>query len=136
MDEPPQKSTKASAVLVVGSGGREHTIAAKLAESPCVSHVYCAPGNGGTATENNMTNVAVGDSDVPGLVELARKEKVALVFVGPEAPLCAGLADACATAGIPCFGPTKAAAELEASKASQKTSSLSIACRLLHLVVS
>lgn len=67
-----------------------------------------------------MTNVAVGDADVEGLVKLAQEKKVALIFVGPEAPLCAGLADACATAGIPCFGPTKLAAELEASKAFSK----------------
>eukprot|EP00429_Kryptoperidinium_foliaceum_P070239 CAMPEP_0176050710 /NCGR_PEP_ID=MMETSP0120_2-20121206/25206_1 /TAXON_ID=160619 /ORGANISM="Kryptoperidinium foliaceum, Strain CCMP 1326" /LENGTH=638 /DNA_ID=CAMNT_0017384145 /DNA_START=40 /DNA_END=1956 /DNA_ORIENTATION=- len=107
-------------VLVVGSGGREHAIACKLRDSPKVRHVFCAPGNGGTAQEPDMTNVALGDSDVEGLVKLAKEKSVALVFVGPEAPLCAGLADACATAGVPCFGPTKAAAELEASKAFSK----------------
>jgi phosphoribosylamine--glycine ligase/phosphoribosylglycinamide formyltransferase/phosphoribosylformylglycinamidine cyclo-ligase/phosphoribosylamine--glycine ligase/phosphoribosylformylglycinamidine cyclo-ligase len=107
-------------VLVVGSGGREHAIAAKLSDSPKVRHVFCAPGNGGTAAEPNMTNVPVSDSDVPGLLALATEKKVALVFVGPEAPLCAGLADACKTAGIPCFGPSQKAAELEASKAYSK----------------
>jgi phosphoribosylamine--glycine ligase/phosphoribosylglycinamide formyltransferase/phosphoribosylformylglycinamidine cyclo-ligase/phosphoribosylamine--glycine ligase/phosphoribosylformylglycinamidine cyclo-ligase len=114
------KSAKGSSVLVVGSGGREHAIAFKLAESPCVRHVFCAPGNGGTGAESKMTNVAVGDADVSGLIALAKKERVDLIFVGPEAPLCAGLADACAKEGIPCFGPTKAAAELEASKAFSK----------------
>lgn len=107
-------------VLVVGGGGREHAIACKLKESPKVRHVFCAPGNGGTASEESMTNVAVSDSDVAGLIALAQEKQVGLVFVGPEAPLCAGLADACAQAGIPCFGPTQRAAELEASKAFSK----------------
>ena len=107
-------------VLVVGGGGREHAIAVKLRDSPKVRHVYCAPGNGGTATEDRMTNLAVSDSDVAGLVKVAQEKQVALVFVGPEAPLCAGLADACAAVGVPCFGPTKMAAELEASKAFSK----------------
>mmetsp|Transcript_13071 Transcript_13071/g.24702 ORF Transcript_13071/g.24702 Transcript_13071/m.24702 type:complete len:446 (+) Transcript_13071:28-1365(+) len=107
-------------VLVVGGGGREHAIAVKLRDSPKVRHVFCAPGNGGTASEERMTNLLVGDSDVDGLVKAAQEKQVALVFVGPEAPLCAGLADACALAGIPCFGPTKMAAELEASKAFSK----------------
>jgi len=112
--------TEAVDVLVVGGGGREHAIACKLRDSPRVRHVFCAPGNGGTAAEADMTNVAVKDSDVEGLVAFAAEKKVALIFVGPEAPLCAGLADACQKAKIPCFGPTKAAAELEASKAYSK----------------
>uniref|UniRef100_A0A7S2Q7A0 phosphoribosylamine--glycine ligase n=1 Tax=Zooxanthella nutricula TaxID=1333877 RepID=A0A7S2Q7A0_9DINO len=107
-------------VLVVGGGGREHAIACKLRDSPKVRHVFCAPGNGGTAAEPAMTNLAVSDSDVDGLVKVAKEKGVSLVFVGPEAPLCAGLADACAAAGLPCFGPTKLAAELEASKAFSK----------------
>jgi len=107
-------------VLVVGGGGREHAIAVKLRESVKVGHVFCAPGNGGTASEKDMTNLAVGDSDIEGLVKAAQEHKVALVFVGPEAPLCKGLADACAMVSIPCFGPSKAAAELEASKAFSK----------------
>jgi len=107
-------------VLVVGGGGREHAISVKLRDSEKVRHVFCAPGNGGTASEHSMTNIAIGDSDVDGLVKFAQEKQVALVFVGPEAPLCAGLADACAGAGIPCFGPSKAAAELEASKAFSK----------------
>lgn len=117
--DPPVAVEKHN-VLVVGSGGREHAIACKLRESASVGHVFCAPGNGGTAAECDMTNVSVKDSDVEGLVKFAAEKKVALVFVGPEAPLCAGLADACSKADIPCFGPTKAAAELEASKAFSK----------------
>merc|ERR1719401_1012439 len=70
--------------------------------------------------ETGMSNVAVKDSDVDGLIKLATEKKVELVFVGPEAPLCAGLADACAKVGIPCFGPSTRAAELEASKAFSK----------------
>jgi len=107
-------------VLVVGSGGREHAIACKLRDSSKVRHVFCAPGNGGTASEPDMSNVAIGDSDISALVRFAIEKTVSLVFVGPEAPLCAGLADACAAAKVPCFGPTKAAAELEASKAYSK----------------
>jgi len=92
----------------------------KLRDSPKVRHVYCAPGNGGTAKEDRMSNLAVSDGDVSGLVKVALEKQVALVFVGPEAPLVAGLADACAAAKVPCFGPTKMAAELEASKAFSK----------------
>eukprot|EP00931_Biecheleriopsis_adriatica_P037646 TRINITY_DN21592_c0_g7_i1.p1 TRINITY_DN21592_c0_g7~~TRINITY_DN21592_c0_g7_i1.p1 ORF type:complete len:460 (-),score=130.10 TRINITY_DN21592_c0_g7_i1:75-1406(-) len=107
-------------VLVVGGGGREHAIAVKLRDSSKVRHVFCAPGNGGTASEKLMTNLAVSDGDVAGLVKAAQEKQVALVFVGPEAPLCAGLADALAEVGVPCFGPSKLAAELEASKAFSK----------------
>lgn len=113
-------STTAVDVLVVGGGGREHAIACKLRDSPKVRHVFCAPGNGGTAVEPDMTNVAVKDSDVEGIVAFATDKQVGLIFVGPEAPLCAGLADACQKADIRCFGPTKAASELEASKAYSK----------------
>lgn len=107
-------------VLVVGGGGREHAIAVKLRESPKVRHIFCAPGNGGTMGEDRMTNIAVGDSDIEGLMRVAQEKRVSLVFVGPETPLCAGLADQCASLGIPCFGPSKMAAELEASKAFSK----------------
>ena len=69
-----------------------------------MGHVYCAPGNGGTASEQGMSNVAVSDSDVKGLVALAVEKTVGLVFVGPETPLCAGLSDACEAAGLKCFG--------------------------------
>mmetsp|Transcript_63132 Transcript_63132/g.150502 ORF Transcript_63132/g.150502 Transcript_63132/m.150502 type:complete len:643 (-) Transcript_63132:95-2023(-) len=107
-------------VLVVGSGGREHAIAYKMRQSPLVRNVYCAPGNGGTALEPGIENVAIPDSDVSALVAFAKEKQVALIFVGPEAPLCAGIADVCAKEGILCFGPTKDAAELEASKAYSK----------------
>mmetsp|Transcript_46614 Transcript_46614/g.85403 ORF Transcript_46614/g.85403 Transcript_46614/m.85403 type:complete len:639 (-) Transcript_46614:43-1959(-) len=107
-------------VLVVGSGGREHAIAYKMRQSPSVRKVFCAPGNGGTAIEEGIENVAIPDSDVNALVAFAKEKSVALIFVGPEAPLCAGIADLCAKEGILCFGPTKAAAELEASKAYSK----------------
>lgn len=81
---------------------------------------FCAPGNGGTAVEQDITNVPVSDSDVEGILRFAKERSVALVFVGPEGPLCAGLANACDAAGIPCFGPSQLAAELEASKAFSK----------------
>jgi len=105
-------------VLVVGSGGREHALCWKLKKSPRVTWVIAAPGNGGTARE--ATNVAVKDDDIEGLIALAKAENVGLVVVGPEAPLVAGLADALAAEGIPCFGPNAYAAQLEGSKAFAK----------------
>jgi phosphoribosylamine--glycine ligase len=101
-------------VLVIGSGGREHALAWKLAQSPKVTRVLVAPGNPGTAREPKLKNVAV--TAVPELVELARKEQVGFTVVGPEAPLAAGVVDAFRAAGLPIFGPTKAAAQLESSK--------------------
>lgn len=101
-------------VLVIGSGGREHALAWKLAQSPKVTRVLVAPGNPGTAREPKLHNVAV--TAVPDLVELARNEQVAFTVVGPEAPLAAGVVDAFRAAGLPIFGPTKAAAQLESSK--------------------
>ena len=98
-------------VLLVGSGGREHALAATLART---AEVIIAPGNPGTARVGR--NAPVAASDVAGLVALARQESVDLVVPGPEAPLVAGLADACAAAGIPCAGPTASASALEASK--------------------
>jgi phosphoribosylamine--glycine ligase len=101
-------------LLVVGGGGREHALAWKLAQSPRVQKVFVAPGNGGTAAENGLENVAVsGNAD---LVAFAKKEKIQLTIVGPEAPLADGLVDAFAEAGLRIFGPTRAAAQLEASK--------------------
>jgi len=105
-------------VLVVGSGGREHALCWKLSQSPKVSGLVCAPGNPGIASYARLAAVAA--DDVAGLVDLARREGVGLVVVGPEKPLSLGLADALAEAGIPCFGPRKAAAEIEASKAFAK----------------
>ncbi len=101
-------------LLVIGSGGREHALAWKLAQSPKVSQVYVAPGNGGTAHEDGLVNVAI--ADIPALVDFARREEIALTVVGPEAPLAAGVVDAFRAAGLKIFGPTQAAAQLESSK--------------------
>lgn len=107
-------------VLVVGGGGREHALAWKLAESQRVAEVLVAPGNAGTATEAKVRNVAVAAEDVDAVCALARDEAVDLVVVGPEAPLAAGLVDRLQADGIRAFGPSQAAAELEASKAFTK----------------
>jgi len=101
-------------ILVIGSGGREHALAWKLAQSPKVSNVYVAPGNGGTAIEEGLTNVPL--TAIPSLVEFARREQIALTVVGPEAPLADGVVDAFNAAGLKIFGPTRAAAQLESSK--------------------
>jgi phosphoribosylamine--glycine ligase len=107
-------------VLVVGGGGREHALCWKLAQSPQVGAVLCAPGNAGTGSEPGVENVPVQDDDLPGLVALARERAVDLVVIGPEKPLVLGLTDELEAAGIPVFGPSKAAAELEGSKAYSK----------------
>jgi phosphoribosylamine--glycine ligase len=107
-------------VLIVGSGGREHALAWKCAQSPKVSEVLVAPGNGGTATEPRVRNVDVAAEDVAGLVKLARFERVGLTIIGPEAPLVIGVVDAFQAAGLRCFGPVQAAAQLEGSKAFTK----------------
>jgi phosphoribosylamine--glycine ligase len=101
-------------LLVIGSGGREHALAWKLASSPRVQKVFVAPGNGGTATEVGVENIDI--TDVPGLIDFARRERIHLTVVGPEAPLAAGVVDAFGAAGLRIFGPTRAAARLEASK--------------------
>ena len=103
-------------VMVIGGGGREHALAWKLAQSPRVSEVLIAPGNAGTATEPKCRNVAVAATDIAGLVALARSEDIDLALVGPEGPLVAGVVDAFKAAGLACFGPSKAAAQLEGSK--------------------
>jgi phosphoribosylamine--glycine ligase len=107
-------------VLIVGSGGREHALAWKCAQSPKVSEVLVAPGNGGTATEPRVRNVDVAAEDVPRLVALAKQERVGLTIIGPEAPLVIGVVDAFQAAGLRCFGPLQAAAQLEGSKAYTK----------------
>jgi phosphoribosylamine--glycine ligase len=107
-------------VMVIGGGGREHALAWKLAQSPRVSEVLVAPGNPGTAAEPKCRNVAVAADDVPGLVAIAGAEGVALTIVGPEQPLVIGVVDAFAAAGLRCFGPRQAAAQLEGSKAFTK----------------
>jgi phosphoribosylamine--glycine ligase len=101
-------------VLVIGSGGREHALAWKLAHSPKVTRVLVAPGNAGTAREPLVENVPV--TDVAELVALAQRENVQFTVVGPEAPLAAGVVDAFRAAGLRIFGPTRAAAQLESSK--------------------
>jgi phosphoribosylamine--glycine ligase len=101
-------------LLVIGSGGREHAMAWRLAQSPKVSRVYVAPGNAGTAREDGLFNVEL--TDVAKLIAFARAEDVHLTVVGPEAPLAAGIVDAFRDAGLRIFGPTKAAAQLEWSK--------------------
>lgn len=110
-------------VLLVGNGGREHALAWKLAQSPRVGRILAVPGNGGTATTPKVENLSLPaetPQDFAALVALAQREHVGLVVPGPEAPLVAGIADHFAAAGIPCFGPSKAAARLEASKAYSK----------------
>ena len=104
-------------VLVIGGGGREHALAWKLAASPRATEVLVAPGNAGTAREPKCRNVPVAAEDVPALLKLACAERVDFTVVGPEAPLAAGIVDAFRARGLRIFGPTRAAAQLEASKA-------------------
>ena len=106
-------------ILVVGSGGREHALAWRIAQSSRVGKVFVAPGNAGTARDVSLTNVAL--TAIPDLVEFARREHVALTVVGPEGPLAAGIVDAFRAAGQKIFGPTQAAAQLESSKDYAKT---------------
>ncbi len=107
-------------VLVVGGGGREHALAWKCAQSTKVAEVIVAPGNAGTALEPKLRNVAVGAEDIEGLLELAVSETVGLTIIGPEVPLVAGVVDRFRERGLPCFGPTADAAQLEGSKAFTK----------------
>jgi phosphoribosylamine--glycine ligase len=106
-------------VLVIGSGGREHAIAWKLAQSKEVERIYAAPGNGGTAAEEKCENVNPGE-DLEELVAFALREKADLTVVGPEAPLAEGLVDRFRAAGLAVIGPDKKAARLEASKVYSK----------------
>ena len=105
-------------VLVIGSGGREHALAWKLAQSPKVQSVYVAPGNGGTELSEHLHSLAI--TDVKALADFAQAEKIALTVVGPEGPLAAGVVDEFRSRGLRIFGPTKAAAQLESSKAFAK----------------
>ncbi|MDH3778079.1 MAG: phosphoribosylamine--glycine ligase [Gammaproteobacteria bacterium] len=107
-------------ILIIGSGGREHALAWKCAQSPRVDEVLVAPGNAGTARESKVRNVPVSSDDIEALVRLAQTENVSLTIVGPEAPLVAGVVDRFNELGLPCFGPTAAAAQLEGSKAFTK----------------
>ena len=105
-------------ILVIGSGGREHALAWRLSHSPKVQQVYVAPGNGGTALSPNLKNVPI--TDLAALRDWALAEKIALTVVGPEQPLAAGVVDDFRAHGLRIFGPTKAAAQLESSKAFSK----------------
>ena len=106
-------------ILVIGSGGREHALAWRLAQSPRVTQVFVAPGNAGTAREKDLINVPI--TAIPLLIEFARYQQILLTVVGPEAPLAAGIVDAFRAQGLKIFGPTQAAAQLEASKDFAKT---------------
>lgn len=105
-------------VLVIGSGGREHTLVWKIAQSPSVNKIYCAPGNPGIA--EIAENVNIKASDLDGLLQFAKNEKIDLTVVGPEDPLVAGIVDKFESEGLKIFGPSKAAAQLEGSKAFAK----------------
>ena len=107
-------------VLVIGSGGREHALAWKCAQSVDVDEVLVAPGNAGTALEATIRNVDVSSDDIEALTGLAQSENIGLTIVGPEAPLVAGIVDRFTKLGLPCFGPSAAAAQLEGSKAFSK----------------
>lgn len=107
-------------VLVIGSGGREHALAWRLAQSSTVSQVYVAPGNAGTAAEPGIDNVVLDVSNHQAVIDFCRLQNVNLVVVGPEQPLVDGMVDDLSAAHIPCFGPTAAAAQLEGSKAFAK----------------
>ncbi len=107
-------------ILIIGGGGREHALAWKCAQSTLATDVIVAPGNAGTALEPGVRNVSIAADDIGGLLDFAKQEKIELTIVGPEVPLVAGIADRFAEHGLPCFGPTAAAAQLEGSKAFTK----------------
>lgn len=107
-------------VLIIGSGGREHALAWKAAQSPQVEKVFVAPGNAGTALEANIENIAIDILDFAKLADFAQNNQVGLTIVGPEVPLVAGVVDYFNQLNLPCFGPSKGAAQLEGSKAFTK----------------
>ena len=98
-------------VLVIGSGAREHTIVWKISQSPLLSKLYIAPGNGGTGSLGQ--NIPLRDNDIEGIVDFAKKEAIDLVIVGPETPLSEGIVDQLNSSNILAFGPTQNAAQLE-----------------------
>ncbi len=110
----------AKKVLIIGSGGREHALAWQIARSDKVETVYVAPGNAGTNLEPGVVNVDIAADDIAGLLDFARENLIGLTIVGPEAPLVAGVVDQFNAAGLACFGPTAAAAQLEGSKSFAK----------------
>ncbi len=103
-------------ILIVGSGGREHALAWKVAQSNKVQTVFVAPGNAGTAQEPKIKNIAIGADDIKSLVNFAQKNTIDLTIIGPEVPLVMGIVDEFQQADLPCFGPTKSASQLEGSK--------------------
>ena len=107
-------------VLVIGSGGREHALAWRAIQSSQVETVFVAPGNAGTELEKGIENIPLSADDLDGLLAFASEQKIELTIVGPEAPLVAGIVDRFSEAGLACFGPTAAAAQLEGSKAFAK----------------
>ena len=107
-------------VLIIGAGGREHALGWKAAQNPNVETVFIAPGNAGTALEPKLENVAIDVEDITSLVAFAKEKEIELTIVGPEGPLVIGVVDAFREARLPIFGPTKAAAQLEGSKAFTK----------------
>jgi phosphoribosylamine--glycine ligase len=107
-------------VLVIGGGGREHALAWKCAQSARVERVFVAPGNAGTALEAKLVNIDIAATDTDGLLSFAGRERIDLTIVGPEGPLVSGIVDRFAAAGLACFGPSRAAARLEGSKAHTK----------------
>ena len=107
-------------ILLVGSGGREHTLAWKIAQSPKLTQLYVAPGNGGTFGMEKTQNVDIAATDLDALCDFAKSSQIDLAVIGPEDPLAAGLVDRLDAIGIRAFGPSKAAAQLEGSKAFAK----------------
>jgi phosphoribosylamine--glycine ligase len=107
-------------VLIVGSGGREHALAWKVAQSARVETVYVAPGNAGTAHEAGVSNIPIAAEDTDALIRFATEHHIDLTIIGPEGPLVSGIVDAFTAAGLPCFGPRKNSAVLEASKSFTK----------------
>ena len=105
-------------ILIIGSGGREHALAWKLAQSPRIGKLFVAPGNGGT--RQIAENVSIDATDIDGLIQFAEKNKISLTVVGPDDPLALGVVDAFRSRGLRIFGPTRAAAEIESSKAFAK----------------
>src|SRR3990167_7298625 len=105
-------------ILVIGSGGREHALVWKIAQSPKVKKIYCAPGNAGTA--ELAENVNINIDDIKGLLKFALEKKIDLTVVGPEMPLVAGIVDLFEEKGLKIFGPNKAAAQIEGSKVFSK----------------
>ncbi len=103
-------------ILIVGSGGREHALAWKAKQSSTVTQVFVAPGNAGTALEENIENIAIAADDITALVEFAKNKVIDLTIIGPEVPLVAGIVDSFQQAGLACFGPSAKASQLEGSK--------------------